>query len=451
MQKTLIQIEKSYAKSIASSLWELHEGHMQTQLDGILNIPGIQYACILDKDKMIVESGKKNNGKVIERSIPLEHLDSKGQTTLIGHLMVYANAANVYQKLYKRFYLIFITQMFKTILVSFLIYLSIQELLTRHLISISHYLKDVKMDSLDVNLRIKRKKDDSEDELDSLVKSINEMRIKLVDSYKELSDMNRLLEENVENKTHQILEQRQKLEHASKMSILGEMAGGIAHEINNPMTIISSTARILRKLAEKKDFEREEFLKHCDVIDKTVQRITKITTGMQVVSRDASDEDFSICKISDLFDDVLALCGEKFKVNGVDVFIDLNKDQYKNTIKCNRVELSQVFLNLLANAFDAVMELPEKWVRIECQERSQGEGRELVLHFIDSGKGIKKDVQEKIFRPFFTMKEVGKGVGIGLSLAKTIIKNHHGDMYVEDTYKNTCFVIILPIYGAKNA
>jgi signal transduction histidine kinase len=231
---------------------------------------------------------------------------------------------------------------------------------------------------------------------------------------------------------------------ASKMAAIGEMAGGIAHEINNPLTIISSSNRLIRKIVEKGVEDKSLVLKYCDNIDKTVSRITKIINGLKTVSRDSSNEDFSSTQVGDILNDILSLCSEKFRTNGTEVRLDLTLEVFQTEVLCRRIQISQVFLNLVSNSFDAIEYLDERWIKIDCERLDN----KLVLRFIDSGTGIPKEIQEKIFRPFYTTKEVGKGTGLGLSISKTIISNHKGDFFIEKHSLNTCFIITLPIHDS---
>jgi signal transduction histidine kinase len=230
---------------------------------------------------------------------------------------------------------------------------------------------------------------------------------------------------------------------ASKMSAIGEMAAGIAHEINNPLTIISSSNRLIRKNLEKSIQDNAQVIKYCDNIDKTVSRITNIITGMQTVSRDSRTEDFAPVKMIEIINDILPLCSEKFKTNGIEIKVDLASDILQTEVFCRRIQISQVFLNLLTNSFDAILNLSEKWIAIDFEIVND----RFIVRFTDSGSGIPKDIQDKIFRPFYTTKEVGKGTGLGLSISKTIITNHKGEFYLDTLVPNTCFVIELPIVG----
>lgn len=247
-------------------------------------------------------------------------------------------------------------------------------------------------------------------------------------------------EEIVIERTKQIDEQQVQLIQAAKLSSLGEMAAGIAHEINNPLSIIAASNKVLRRNLSENPEMLSKSEKYLDNIDKTVQRMVKIIQGLRNVSRDAAKEEFDQMKLADLMNDVITLCSERFKSNGITLTIDLSDPVYQEKIHCRPVQLSQVFINLLSNAYDAVESLPERWVKIDCSKS----GNKIIIKVTDSGQGIPKEIQEKIFQPFFTTKGHGKGTGLGLSLSITIIRDHHGVFSIDNRAKNTCFVVELP-------
>lgn len=250
-----------------------------------------------------------------------------------------------------------------------------------------------------------------------------------------------LLEDVIQKKAAELEEQKNLTFHASKMAALGEMAAGIAHEINNPLSIISLNNHMLQHQIENNHIDRENLKRYIQNIDLTVLRISKIIKGLRTISRDDSNEEFAMTKFGDVLDDVLALSGEKFKVHGIILKTDVPEDIHEMEIKCRRVQLSQVFINLLANAYDSVEDRKNPWISLSARI----EGQSLVVRITDSGPGISRELQEKIFQPFFTTKEVGKGTGLGLSLSSSIIRAHKGEITVDNTSPTTCFVIKLPI------
>ena len=329
LKKGLAQVEKSYSKSIITSLWELNEFQIQNQLDGITSIPGIQYASIEYKGRSLSSSGHLSDQN-IRREIALYHYDREGKATFLGNLIIHADIEQLWNKIYNRIFIIFITQFFKTLLVSFLIYLSIQHIITRHLIHTSSFVKDLDFQHLKNPLILNRKKHPYSpvDELDTLSESINQMREKLHRSYNELNFLNKDLEQKIENKTQELLDQRKQMEYSSRMSSLGEMAAGIAHEINNPITIIGTASRLMRKSVDAGNADTEKLKAYFDKIDKTTDRVSKIISGLLALSRDASNEGFSQFTLKDVLTDVLSLCGEKFKNKNIEIHTDLDNPAF---------------------------------------------------------------------------------------------------------------------------
>lgn len=231
-----------------------------------------------------------------------------------------------------------------------------------------------------------------------------------------------------------------------KMVSLGEMSGGIAHEINNPISVINVSANLMRLMHEKGIKDPENYLKQIDIITETITRISHIITGLKNISRDTSKEGFATTTLKEIFEDALGVCSEKFKVSGVKININLEDPVFLTKIHCLRIQLSQVIVNLLTNAFDAIEKTQNPWVEINV---SRDQDNHLYIKVIDSGHGIPKEIQSKIFLPFFTTKEIGKGSGLGLSIGNSIVQRHGGTITIDNQSPHTCFIITLPIKESK--
>jgi signal transduction histidine kinase len=238
---------------------------------------------------------------------------------------------------------------------------------------------------------------------------------------------NRLLNE------HQL-----KLVSSSKMALLGEMAGGVAHEINNPLAIVHGRAYELRKMAKSGIIDLERFARAAENIEATAMRMAKITRGLKFFAREGDKDPFNSVPLKTIIDDTLGFCDARFKHHKIKLHIPEIPEVLK--IECRSVQISQLLLNLLGNAFDAVETLEQKWVAIDVKDL----GTSIEIAVKDSGKGIPAEFREKILQPFFTTKEIGKGTGLGLSISKGIVESHHGEFFVDEYCENTRFVINLP-------
>lgn len=237
------------------------------------------------------------------------------------------------------------------------------------------------------------------------------------------------MEKNIE-------EEREKATISSKMATVGEMSAGIAHEINNPLAVISGTVDILNLKVQKEKYD--QIPKQVKTIKKAIERISKIIKGLKRVSYRSHHAELEKVSMREIMDDTLDFSREMLKSKGIDLFVE---DLPECLIECRSVEISQVILNLINNARDAISNLEDKWIKIQTFQM----GNQLRVNVIDSGKGIPLDIQDKIMESFFTTKELGKGTGLGLSLSKRIIEEHNGQLFIDNENENTCFSLILPI------
>lgn len=225
---------------------------------------------------------------------------------------------------------------------------------------------------------------------------------------------------------------------SSRMSSLGQMAGGMAHEINNPLAIIAGKAQHLSFLLEEKPLNFDKASQHIQVINSNVERIAKIIKGLRSIARDVPNDPFREVRAKDIMQDTLELCRSRFKHHDIVLMTPENIDE-KMICTARPEQIVQVLLNLMNNAFDAVENLPEKWVKLEVVQA----GEKIRFSVTDSGQGLHGELSEKIFDPFFTTKDVGKGTGLGLSISRGIIEKHQGRLYIDEESTFTKFVVEL--------
>lgn len=224
---------------------------------------------------------------------------------------------------------------------------------------------------------------------------------------------------------------------SAKLASLGEMAGGVAHEINNPLAVISLNASQMIELIEDPEINKGELKIFAEKILKTTTRIDRIVKGLKSFARGGEIDPFISTSIKSIIENTLELCSEKLKKHSVDLRL---KNIVDISIECRESQIGQVLLNLISNSVDAIDKLEDKWIEIEVKDLDGY----IVLDVTDSGNGIPDDVAEKIMQPFFTTKDVGKGTGLGLSISKGIIESHKGRFRLDRKSPHTKFSILLP-------
>jgi signal transduction histidine kinase len=232
--------------------------------------------------------------------------------------------------------------------------------------------------------------------------------------------------------------QRESFLYTEKMASLGEMAGSIAHEINNPLAIIQGAAQKLQIRLRHEELNREDLKQTVQMILKTAERIARIIRSLRFVARDGSTDPFVNTSIRSIVDETLTLCESRLKTESV--CLDASAVPLELYCVCRGVQISQVLINLINNAVDAIRDLPEKWIRIDASLHAGI----IRIAVTDSGPGIPKELVDKIMKPFFTTKGVGKGTGLGLSISRGIAHAHGGDLELDVNSPHTRFVLVLP-------
>lgn len=265
------------------------------------------------------------------------------------------------------------------------------------------------------------------DEIGDLARSFDKMRHQLEDKKREL-----------------ILSQA-RVHHANKMSSLGEMAANMAHEINSPIQAISFIAqRVQRQL--KNNMPEKDIDASMEKITGSVTKISEIIDSLRKLSRESVDDDFLDIGLCDLVEDVINMTEERFKVNNIDFEVNYHDISENSLIQCQRLQITQVLINLINNAYDAIQTMDKKWIKVDIRKLTD----KMQISVTDSGTGIAKDIVEKIFEPLFTTKDIGHGTGLGLNISREIILKHNGIFYVDERSVNTCFVLELPIVQLVN-
>lgn len=229
---------------------------------------------------------------------------------------------------------------------------------------------------------------------------------------------------------------QQQLMTSEKLASIGLLSAGVAHEINTPLTGISSYVQLLQK-----KLQDTHYAQILEKIETQAERVAKIIKNLLNFARNPSDSSFYKLDLKENLQEIISLLDYKLKTMNIN--LELNLTTLK-PIWAQGERLQQVFLNIILNAIDA---MPKGgMLKIELFEKE----KKAVVKISDTGTGIKPEHLPHIFDPFFTTKGLGKGTGLGLSISYAIIKEHEGDILVEsEVGKGTCFTIVFPIDVGK--
>lgn len=253
----------------------------------------------------------------------------------------------------------------------------------------------------------------------------------------EIRKLNSELEERVLRRTEELRQAQDRLIQSEKMSAVGQLAAGVAHEINNPLGIILGFAQGLVKRSEG----REHLAMPLKSIEREALRCKNLVQSLLVFSRSSRNEHREAVDLDEVIEGAIPLVQAKAKTHNVEIIVERSPSPLR--LSANRSQLQQIVINLANNAMDAM----PKGGRIVVSTAPSAGGC-AAIRVSDNGAGIPKEVRSKIFEPFFTTKEAGKGTGLGLALVYEIVKKHGGSIELEsEEGKGTTFTIVLPLHG----
>lgn len=231
-------------------------------------------------------------------------------------------------------------------------------------------------------------------------------------------------------------DERLKAIQASKLATVGEMAAGIAHELNNPLGIIDAYAFALEDARSRGDDSKAD--EALEAIRDAAARAGKIVHGLRKFTRQSRNDAPEDVDVASLVDEAVSLTSSRFRNHGVELAVEVST---KARVRGHSIELGQVLINLLNNAVDAVRSEGTRWVRVTAADAP---GDQVRITVEDSGPGIAPELTSDVFRAFFTTKKVGEGTGLGLSISRSIIERHGGTLTYDAGAPHTRFVLGLP-------
>lgn len=232
-----------------------------------------------------------------------------------------------------------------------------------------------------------------------------------------------------------LIKSQQQSIHNAKFAALGELSASIAHEINNPLGVISGNAELMQMLGNSID--NDKFIAQTNTILRSCDRISHIVKSLKKFAGNYDVEPKKIHSLKSIVNEVIVLTKPKIKQN----MISLNAGNIdEGAILCNEIEIEQVLVNLINNAVEAISHLNDRWIELSVTDLDDT----IQFSITDSGQGIPKEKQLQIFEPFYTSKREINGTGLGLSIVKEILAEHNANIEINNKVKGTCFDVTFP-------
>jgi two-component system, NtrC family, sensor kinase len=281
----------------------------------------------------------------------------------------------------------------------------------------------------------------SKDEIGELATSFNSMSRQLHSEHNENVSWTHTLEERVENKTRELKRAHEHALHTEKMASIGKMAAVLAHEINNPLSGILTYAKLLRKWVDRDDSGRNHRQEICDSLDLIAsesRRCGDLVKNLLTFSR-ATPMNLQPADLNQVIDRSLRLVQHQLDLAGIQVQPQLDPDL--PPVVCDAAQIEQVLLALIMNALDAMPQGGNLWLTTSFGH----EPNQVRIVVRDDGSGIPPEILPRIFEPFLTTKETGRGVGLGLAISHSILERHNGNIEVQsEPGRGTTFAVTLP-------
>ncbi len=288
------------------------------------------------------------------------------------------------------------------------------------------------------------------DEIGQLGQTFNSMIESLKESRDEIEEYNRTLEEKIILRTRELEQAQSQLIQSEKMSAIGQLAAGVAHELNNPLGGILGYAQFALEKMKKTgsdgvdDKQWASYIRYLTDIESQSRRCKAIVQNLLRFSRSSRTTDFDDVNINNIIEDTITFVEHQLHMSQIELRVDL--DPHLPLVKGSAGQLQQVFTNLIINAMHASE--PESTISVTTRfSPALGEfGGTVEIIFKDQGCGICSENLTKIFEPFFTTKEVGKGTGLGLSVSYGIIREHGAEIKIDSVVgKGTTLTVIMPV------
>lgn len=247
-----------------------------------------------------------------------------------------------------------------------------------------------------------------------------------------------LIDISEEHQLQTQLREREKIaNHMERLAALGELSAGVGHEINNPLTICNGQVEKIKRRLNELEIHDEKILKSIAKYESATERISHIVKGLRTMARSDSGV-MNAIEVGSTISQCLSLVAEIYKQYQVEILY--KQPDSKVFICANLPKFQQVLMNLISNAKDALKDSLEKRIEVSLQNFDD----EVRVSVKDSGPGVPKEIQSRIFEPFYTTKEVDQGTGIGLSISTSLMKEHGGRIELASSDTGAEFTLVFP-------
>jgi len=244
--------------------------------------------------------------------------------------------------------------------------------------------------------------------------------------------------------TEKKIEANKQLQHTAKLASIGELAAGVGHEINNPLTIVVGNITLIKNMLAKENIHNKNVYDRLNNIEIASERIRKIVDGLRTYARSDSDKN-EIIPLRKVVDQTVGLISEIYEKEGISITRETPDANFY--IRGSMGKLQQVLMNLISNAKDATINRKNAAIKISLKK---AENNNVIFSVSDNGAGITEEIKNKIFNPFFTTKKVGLGTGLGLGLVLEITKKMGGKVQLESVVGGgSTFSVVLPLIDSN--
>jgi len=438
-QRVLIKkiINDSLLDSLSKSIWTYDDAQIYLQLQGIVNIPTIERVVLELPEHVEFNIGKITSKNIVNYKLDLNYNhDVNGGK--VGVLIVYSEMDSTYNHLLTLGIAMLASNLFKTSLVILFMLFLFDRFIGRYLMKIAHKLAEYNDGDKNTQIDLKRNNEDN-DEIDLLVDSINNMQQRIYfERNKAFNELKQKEEIQLE-----ITEQKEKLLKLEHKVSLSEIFRSLADELNTPLINIKQFCNLLLEQIQSKEFDPRRLELILDKVIENSERASDTINRTKEIMKRSEPQRISL-NINHLITRSIFLLSQELKETPIK--IKHHASEHYVAISADELQIEQVLVNLIRNSIEALSLINTNNKLIEISAIVYNDV--VIIRIEDNGPGLNELIIDKIFNPFFSTRE--KGVGVGLSIAKTLINSNGGKIFINrNTREGACFNIELPLNKAE--